>query len=267
MLSTITMIRLGKTYGSLMVDVRASNEKLRARSRRIVALATGAPDAAIEDALTATDGEVKPAILTLLARVDASTAGRLLAAADGHLRVALRSGPHPPVERHGPGTPATQGRADCAPAVTGCTRHRPEGADGSHTDHRPVAGQRGSSSPGRGELRAQPHRPVVRTRQQQPHRAGDDAQPAMARRAVRVAARGPGAENAAAPRERPRGRRAPAARKPGARNGNGAPSRVGKKRRSGAIRTPDPWTGSEVHVTARACHREQQPPPSPACRR
>ena len=42
MLSTITMIRLGKTYGNLMVDVRASNEKLRARSRRIVALATGA---------------------------------------------------------------------------------------------------------------------------------------------------------------------------------------------------------------------------------
>ena len=48
MLSTITMIRLGKTYGNLMVDVRASNEKLRARSRRIVALATGADDEEIE---------------------------------------------------------------------------------------------------------------------------------------------------------------------------------------------------------------------------
>jgi N-acetylmuramic acid 6-phosphate etherase len=91
MLSTITMIRLGKTYGSLMVDVRASNEKLRARSRRIVALATGAGDAAIESALTATDGEVKPAILTLLAHVDAATAARLLAAADGHLRQALEA--------------------------------------------------------------------------------------------------------------------------------------------------------------------------------
>ncbi|WP_202234196.1 N-acetylmuramic acid 6-phosphate etherase [Actinacidiphila reveromycinica] len=89
MLSTITMIRLGKTYGNLMVDVRASNEKLRARSRRIVALATGAADTAIEEALSATDGEVKPAILTLLAKVDAATAGRLLAASDGHLRVAL----------------------------------------------------------------------------------------------------------------------------------------------------------------------------------
>ncbi|WP_328465209.1 N-acetylmuramic acid 6-phosphate etherase [Streptomyces sp. NBC_00448] len=89
MLSTITMIRLGKTYGSLMVDVRASNEKLRARSRRIVALATGAADAAIEEALSATDGEVKPAILALLAKVDAPTALRLLAASNGHLRKAL----------------------------------------------------------------------------------------------------------------------------------------------------------------------------------
>jgi N-acetylmuramic acid 6-phosphate etherase len=91
MLSTITMIRLGKTYGSLMVDVRASNEKLRARSRRIVSLATGADDAAIEHALTATEGEVKPAILTLLARVDAPTAARLLSESGGHLRKALES--------------------------------------------------------------------------------------------------------------------------------------------------------------------------------
>ncbi|QGV79939.1 N-acetylmuramic acid 6-phosphate etherase [Streptomyces ficellus] len=89
MISTITMIRLGKTYGNLMVDVRASNEKLRARSRRIVALATGASDPDIEAALTATDGEVKPAILTLLAGVDAGTAAQLLAKTDGHLRAAL----------------------------------------------------------------------------------------------------------------------------------------------------------------------------------
>ncbi|MFE0518541.1 N-acetylmuramic acid 6-phosphate etherase [Streptomyces sp. NPDC058954] len=89
MLSTITMIRLGKTYGNLMVDVRASNEKLRARSRRIVALATGAPDEEIERALAATDGEVKNAILTLLADVDGPTAARLLEESGGHLRAAL----------------------------------------------------------------------------------------------------------------------------------------------------------------------------------
>ncbi|RST12646.1 N-acetylmuramic acid 6-phosphate etherase [Streptomyces sp. WAC05374] len=89
MISTITMIRLGKTYGNLMVDVRASNDKLRARSHRIVALATGASDAAVGAALTATDGEVKPAILTLLADVDPDTATALLAKTNGHLRAAL----------------------------------------------------------------------------------------------------------------------------------------------------------------------------------
>ena len=89
MLSTITMIRLGKTYGNLMVDVRASNDKLRARSRRIVALATGAGDEEVERALAATDGEVKNAILTILAGVDGPTAARLLEESGGHLRAAL----------------------------------------------------------------------------------------------------------------------------------------------------------------------------------
>ncbi|MFH8630302.1 N-acetylmuramic acid 6-phosphate etherase [Streptomyces lydicus] len=89
MLSTITMIRLGKTYGNLMVDVRASNDKLRARSRRIVALATGAGEPEIEAALSRTDGEVKNAILTLLGDVDGPTAARLLDASGGHLRAAL----------------------------------------------------------------------------------------------------------------------------------------------------------------------------------
>lgn len=93
MVSTITMIRLGKTYGNLMVDVRASNDKLRARSHRIVALATGADDKEIEDALTATGGEVKNAILVLLADVDGPTAARLLAESDGHLRAALETRP------------------------------------------------------------------------------------------------------------------------------------------------------------------------------
>ncbi|MFI1399459.1 N-acetylmuramic acid 6-phosphate etherase [Streptomyces sp. NPDC020681] len=93
MISTITMIRLGKTYGNLMVDVRASNEKLRARSRRIVALATGATDGEIEAALAATDGEVKNAILTILGGVDGPTAARLLQESGGHLRAALQSAP------------------------------------------------------------------------------------------------------------------------------------------------------------------------------
>ncbi|MEV0182552.1 N-acetylmuramic acid 6-phosphate etherase [Streptomyces sp. NPDC050625] len=89
MLSTITMVRLGKTFGNLMVDVRASNDKLRARSRRIVALATGAPDEEIEKALSESGGEVKNAILTILAGVDGPTAARLLEESGGHLRAAL----------------------------------------------------------------------------------------------------------------------------------------------------------------------------------
>lgn len=91
MLSTITMIRLGKTYGNLMVDLRSSNAKLQARSRRIVSLATGAEDERIESALAATGGEVKNAILVILANLDARTAADLLQRADGHLRAALET--------------------------------------------------------------------------------------------------------------------------------------------------------------------------------
>ncbi|MEU7602471.1 N-acetylmuramic acid 6-phosphate etherase [Streptomyces sp. NPDC040724] len=89
LISTITMIRLGKTFGNLMVDMRSSNEKLRARARRIVALATGAPDEEIEAALTATGGEVKNAVLVILGGVDGPKAAALLAASHGHLRAAL----------------------------------------------------------------------------------------------------------------------------------------------------------------------------------
>ncbi|MGW4032839.1 N-acetylmuramic acid 6-phosphate etherase [Streptomyces sp. NPDC004838] len=91
MITTITMIRLGKTYGNLMVDLRASNEKLRARSRRIVSFATGASDEEVEAALAATDGEVKAAILTILGSVDGPTAARLLTESGGRLRAALQA--------------------------------------------------------------------------------------------------------------------------------------------------------------------------------
>ncbi|RKT19750.1 N-acetylmuramic acid 6-phosphate etherase [Streptomyces sp. 1114.5] len=99
MLSTAVMVRLGRTYGNLMVDVRATNAKLRERARRIVAEATGADEEAVRHALTATDGRAKEAVLVLLADVDAPTAARLLTAADGHLRDALHATrdttPHP----------------------------------------------------------------------------------------------------------------------------------------------------------------------------
>ncbi|MEV7188895.1 N-acetylmuramic acid 6-phosphate etherase [Kitasatospora sp. NPDC093102] len=90
LLSTAVMVRLGRTYGNLMVDLRATNDKLRERARRIVAEATGADEAAVDRALTATGGRAKDAILCLLAGVDAPSAARLLTASDGRLREALR---------------------------------------------------------------------------------------------------------------------------------------------------------------------------------
>lgn len=69
MLSTLAMVRLGKTYGNLMVDVQATNEKLRARVRRIVRTATGASTDEVDHALTRSDGQAKVAIVCLLAGI------------------------------------------------------------------------------------------------------------------------------------------------------------------------------------------------------
>lgn len=91
LLSTAVMVRLGRTYGNLMVDVRANNAKLRDRAHRIVALATGADEETVRSALAATRGAAKDAVLVVLAGVDAPTAGRLLAASGGRLREALES--------------------------------------------------------------------------------------------------------------------------------------------------------------------------------
>jgi N-acetylmuramic acid 6-phosphate etherase len=89
-ISTVTMIRLGKTYGDLMVDVAATNEKLRARARRAVRLATGAADEEVEQALEAAGGSAKVAIVSLLARVDAETARARLDSSGGSVSEALR---------------------------------------------------------------------------------------------------------------------------------------------------------------------------------
>jgi N-acetylmuramic acid 6-phosphate etherase len=89
-ISTISMIRLGKTFGDLMVDVRASNEKLAARARRVVSLATGASAEEAERALAAADGSAKVAIVSLLAGVDAETARSRLRDAGDDIRSALR---------------------------------------------------------------------------------------------------------------------------------------------------------------------------------
>jgi N-acetylmuramic acid 6-phosphate etherase len=94
MLSTGVMIRLGKTFGNLMVDVQPTNTKLRARARRIVEQAceaAGKPIGADEAtaALAASGDEVKTAIISLLLEVDAEEARRRLAEAGGSVRAAL----------------------------------------------------------------------------------------------------------------------------------------------------------------------------------
>lgn len=90
-LSTLAMVRIGKTFGDLMVDVRATNDKLRDRARRIVADATGARDAAVDEALAAATGDVKVAIVMLLSGVSADLARRRLGARDGAVRAALEA--------------------------------------------------------------------------------------------------------------------------------------------------------------------------------
>jgi N-acetylmuramic acid 6-phosphate etherase len=88
-ISTIAMVRLGKTFGNLMVDVAAENEKLRARVHRIVRTATGASPEEVSDALDAADGEAKVAIVSLLAAIDADSARTRLRDANGNVRLAL----------------------------------------------------------------------------------------------------------------------------------------------------------------------------------
>jgi N-acetylmuramic acid 6-phosphate etherase len=88
-ITTAAMVRLGRTYGNLMVDVSATNEKLRARAHRIVTIATRAADYEVDTALTAADGSAKVAIVMLAAHLDADAARARLAAAGGNVRVAL----------------------------------------------------------------------------------------------------------------------------------------------------------------------------------
>ena len=88
-ISTVAMVRLGRTYGNLMVDVVASNAKLRERARRAVALATGASQEEVESALTAAGDDPKVAIVSLLSDLSPAEARARLDAAGGVVRKAL----------------------------------------------------------------------------------------------------------------------------------------------------------------------------------
>jgi N-acetylmuramic acid 6-phosphate etherase len=89
MLSTTAMIKLGKVYGNLMVDLRPSNSKLRARARRIIRTLAGVSEEEAGRLLAASGDEVKVALVMARRGVDAAEARRRLQAAGGLVRLAL----------------------------------------------------------------------------------------------------------------------------------------------------------------------------------
>jgi len=88
-LSTAIMVRLGKTFGGWMVDVRPGNDKLRRRALRIVREAAGVDAETARRALDEAAGETPTALVSLLLGVDAATARARLAAAGGRVRGAI----------------------------------------------------------------------------------------------------------------------------------------------------------------------------------
>ncbi len=95
-LSSALMVRLQKVYGNLMVDLRASNAKLRARALRLTVVASGSSEALAAQALVQCGWRVKPAIVMLKADVDVATAQARLDAAQGSVHRALDAPGEPP---------------------------------------------------------------------------------------------------------------------------------------------------------------------------
>jgi N-acetylmuramic acid 6-phosphate etherase len=91
MLTTGAMVRLGKTYGNLMVDLKATNEKLVVRTRRIVAALTGLSEEEAERQLAQCDGELKTTVVAYRRDISPDAARRLLDQVGGHLRLALET--------------------------------------------------------------------------------------------------------------------------------------------------------------------------------
>jgi N-acetylmuramic acid 6-phosphate etherase len=94
MISTAVMVRSGKVYQNLMVDVKATNEKLRHRAVRIVQEATGATPEVCETALDYSNWHAKTAIVSILLEVAPEKAAELLEKSSGHLRAALNQHKH-----------------------------------------------------------------------------------------------------------------------------------------------------------------------------
>lgn len=90
MISTITMVQLGKVYGNYMVDLHISNQKLQQRALRILKELTNLSETEAWQLLQNANGEVKTALLMHLGRLDAEQARKKLAQHQGYLRAALR---------------------------------------------------------------------------------------------------------------------------------------------------------------------------------
>lgn len=101
-LTTGAMVRIGKTHGNLMVDLRATNTKLKARTNRIIRHFTGLNTEAADDLLQRCDGELKTAIVAQRLGVDAAQARQQLGASGGSIRAAIQSS-----SRSEPEAPAT----------------------------------------------------------------------------------------------------------------------------------------------------------------
>ncbi|SFM17622.1 N-acetylmuramic acid 6-phosphate etherase [Pelosinus propionicus] len=90
MLSSCAMIKLGKTYQNLMVDVRPINRKLKQRVLDIIILATGKGEAFAQQALAKAKGNAKIAILMLTLNINATIANALLKKHNGYLKKAIK---------------------------------------------------------------------------------------------------------------------------------------------------------------------------------
>lgn len=91
MLTTGAMVRLGKCHGNLMVDLRATNSKLKARTNRIVRILTGLDENAAGQLLDRCDGELKTALVAHAAKLDAKEARDRLKKHDGRVGAVLRA--------------------------------------------------------------------------------------------------------------------------------------------------------------------------------
>ena len=89
MISTVTMVKVGKVFGNLMVDVKATNEKLVERCRRVVMEATGCDHDKADAVLKETENNCKLAIVMILLNIPLNEAKEKLVRADDNIRIAL----------------------------------------------------------------------------------------------------------------------------------------------------------------------------------